>query len=175
MFKKINFNSTMTVEDFDRLKGPKVISYGKTPIIQYYRITDLSYFESLFPTNFFGIPADLVLLSEIIGQGHLSPHIDHYISACVNFYLQTNDSTTYFYKKKENSQGFSYVSGFPNVFTLDQVDLVGEFKAEKNDCYILDVSSIHSVKSPNEGVRKFVTWEWKTTPFEKIKNSVINQ
>ena len=59
-----------------------------------------------------------------------------------------------------------------NIFPLTDVDLVDEFVAEQNDMYLLDVSKIHSVDSPNRGIRKFISFQWVGIPFEKIRDSL---
>lgn len=176
MYKKIQFK--LSDLDFDRLKGSVVTSYGRAPrpVLTYYRLGDPDYFQSLLPDNmFYGIPPDGVQLAEIVGQGHLLPHIDHNVSACANYYVEANGSTTHFYKKKETAQGFVYPGRLlPNIFTLDQVDSVDKFMAEKNDLYLLDVSKIHSVDGPNPGTRKFISWQWFKTPFEKVRDTLVD-
>jgi hypothetical protein len=174
MFKKINFK--LDNLDFERLKGSVVTSYGRAPrpVLTYYRLKDPEYLKSLMPAGMFaGIPPLQVQLAEIVGSGHLLPHIDHNISACANYYVETNGSTTHFYKKKEDGQGFAYPGrAAANIFTLDQVDCVDQFVAEQNDMYLLNVSKIHSVDSPNPGIRKFISWQWVDVPFERIRDSL---
>ncbi len=174
MFKKVEFK--LTDLDFERLKGDVVTSYGRypRPVLTYYRLRDPDYFKSLLPEEmFFGIKPRQLQLAEIIGAGHLLPHIDHNISACANYYVETNGSTTYFYKKKEHVEGHIYPGReTANIFTLDQVERLSEFTAEQNDLYLLDVSKIHSVDSPNAGIRKFISWQWVGVSFEDIANSI---
>jgi hypothetical protein len=176
MFQKIKFK--LTNVDFERLKGSVVTSFGRPPrpTLTYYRLNDYEYFQSLLPEKmFYGTVAPFqVQLAEITGSGHLLPHIDHNISACANYYLDTNGSTTHFYNKKPNAQGFVYPGRtVANIYSLDQVTQVGEFTAEPDELYLLDVSQIHSVNSPNNGIRRFITWQWVDTPFESIKNTLL--
>jgi hypothetical protein len=176
MFKKINFK--LTDLDFERLKGSVVTSYGRAPrpVLTYYRLKDPEYLKSLMPAEMFsGIPPLQVQLAEIIGSGHLLPHIDHNISACANYYVETNGSTTYFYNKKPEATGFIYPGrDVANIFSLDDVDKVDEFVAQPNDMYLLNVSKIHSVDSPNPGIRKFISWQWVNVPFEQIRDSLLD-
>ncbi len=176
MFKKVNFK--LGNLDFDRLKGEIVTSYGRypRPVLTYYRLGDPEYFRSLLPEQmFFGIKPMQLQLAEIVGSGHLLPHIDHNISACANYYVQTNGSTTYFYNKKPQATGFIYPGrDVANIFSLDDVDRVSEFTAEDSDLYLLDVSKIHSVDSPSPGIRKFISWQWVGVPFEEIANSLLS-
>lgn len=174
MYKKINFK--LDSLDFERLKGNIVTSYGRAPrpVLTYYRLNDPEYLKSLMPEKMFAdIPPFQVQLAEIVGSGHLLPHIDHNISACANYYVETNGSTTYFYKKKENGHGFVYPGrAAANIFGLDQVDCVDQFVAEANDMYLLNVSKIHSVDSPNPGIRRFISWQWVNVPFEQVRDSL---
>ncbi len=176
MFKKVNFK--LTDLDFDRLKGDVVTSYGRypRPVLTYYRLRDPDYFKSLLPKQmFFGIKPYQVQLAEIVGAGHLLPHIDHNISACANYYVETNGSTTYFYNKKPYAGGFVYPGRqTANIFSLDQVECVDQFQAQDGEMYLLNVSKIHSVDSPNVGIRKFISWQWLDVPFEQIRDSLID-
>lgn len=175
MFQKIKFK--LNDIDFDRLKGSVAASYGRPPRpkLTYWHLGDREYFESILPSEmFFGIPPYQVQIAEIVGSGHLLPHIDHNISACANYYLDTNGSTTYFYKKRERAHGFVYPGRtVANIFPLDQVEKVAEFTAEQKDLYLLDVSQIHSVDSPNPGIRRFISWQWVGVPFETVKSNLI--
>jgi hypothetical protein len=174
VYKKINFK--LKELDFDQLKGEVVTRYGRAPnpVLTYYRLKDPDYFRSLLPENmFFGIKPKQVQLAEIVGEGHLLPHIDHNISACANYYVDTNGSTTHFYTKKPEATGFIYPGRkVANIFALTDVDQVDQFTAEQNDFYLLDVSQIHSVDSPNSGIRRFISFQWIGTPFEVVKNSL---
>jgi hypothetical protein len=50
---------------------------------------------------------------------------------------------------------------------------VGQFIAEKNDCYLLNVSEIHSVLSPNPGARRMITWQWRNASFDEVLENII--
>ena len=174
MFQKINF-SFKSAPNFERLKGDIVTSYGRSPrpVLTYYRLKDVDYFNSLLPDimPWKELPPFQVQLAEIVDNhgGHLLPHIDHNISACANYYVQTGESTTHFYRLKENRQGFTYPGRqVANIFTLDQVEGVSKFLAQDNDMYLLNVAKIHSVESPKPGIRQFISWQWVNVPFERI-------
>lgn len=176
MYKKINFK--LKEVDFERLKGEVATCYGRAPypVLTYYRLKDPDYFRSLLPKQmFFGINPFQVQFAEIVGAGHLPAHIDHNISACANYYVETNGSTTYFYNKKPNATGLVYPGrDVANIFPLSGLDLVDEFVAEQNDLYLLDVSKIHSVNSPNNGIRKFISFQWVGVPFEKVRDTLVD-
>lgn len=180
VFKKINFNIN-TPMDCDRLKGDYVTSYGKSPnpVITYYTIKDVEYLNSLLPgvLPWDSIPPFSVKYVELIDEqsGHLQPHVDHDISLCANYYITTTKSITHFYEKKDEAKGFAYGSRkSSNIFYFHEVDKVGDFCANDNEMYLLDVSKIHSVESPNPGLRRFLSWQWKSTTFEEVVNGLDN-
>lgn len=178
MFKKINFKIEEPV-DFERLKGAVVTSYGRDPrpVLTYYRVKDHEYLKSLIGDNlpWDSIPPLQVQLAEIIDStgSHLLPHIDHNLSACLNYYIQTGNSTTHFYTLKKDGMGFVYPGRqTANIFTLDQVDKVTDFTADDGDTYLLNVSNIHSVETPKPGVRRFIQWQWIGVPFDEVYKSL---
>ena len=174
LFEKINYS----IKEFDpeRLKGRHHISYGNPPrpTISYYLIKDTEYFKTLCSHPICKIPADYLFFSEITGEGLLKPHRDHNVSCCVNLYFEPNGSTTFFHKEKENIGAFVYPGkATANIYDLHQVNTVGKFIAKKNDCYLLNVSEIHSVLSPNPGARRMLTWQWTDTPYEEVLKNII--
>lgn len=178
MFKKIDFKFKEE-PDFERLKGSVVTSYGRSPrpILTYYRVKDQEYLKSIMPDNlpWSTLPPLQAQLAEIVDEvgSHLLPHIDHNISAGLNYYVQAGGSITHFYNLKENGSGFVYPGrSSANIFTLDQVDEVDRFTANTGDMYILNVSKIHSVETPKPGIRQFIQWQWIGVPFEDIVNSL---
>jgi hypothetical protein len=178
MFERINFKLKEAV-DFERLKGDIVTAYGNPPRprLTYYRCKDYEYLKSILPDEMpWGkIPPLQVQVAEIADAmgGHLLPHIDHNISACANLYITSNGSTTHFYNLKTNGQGFVYPGRqTANIFLPDQVDKVTEFKANDGEMYLLNVSEIHSVETPQPGIRQFITWQWVGIPFEEVRASL---
>ena len=75
------------------------------------------------------------------------PHTDTGINVTINFYLQTDDCVTQFYKFKDDNPKTRQVENQTDGFIFDENDLVKthNFIAEKNDVYVLDVSQPHSV------------------------------
>lgn len=174
LFDKLNFS--LKDFDMDKLKGDRHTFYGNPPKprISYYLIKDKEYFDEIMPHPICKIPPDTLFLAEIEGAGLLSPHRDHNVSCCVNYYFETNESVTLFHKEKENINAHVYPGKTTaNIYSFDQVDTVARFKAEKNECYLLNVSEIHSVYAPNAGVRRMITWQWRNTPYEEILKNII--
>jgi hypothetical protein len=93
---------------------------------------------------------------EIFG-GELPPHSDANIITAINFYLDTADGVTTFYKPKQNvslrqENIMNETSGY--VYNVEDLDIVSSFVAQSGDVYLLDVSSIHSVKTDPNKIRR---------------------
>ena len=176
MFKKIDFK--IPAFDFEKLKGRPVSSYSspnKGPVITYYKINDPEYFQGLLPERmFYRVEPDQIQLTEIVGDGDIPPHFDHDIRTTANYYIETNNSTTYFYNKKPGVVPQNYPGKkTDNIFTFDDVEQVDEFTANDGDLYILDVSKIHSVHSPVWGIRRFISFQWAIIPYVLIRDTTM--
>jgi hypothetical protein len=110
---------------------------------------------------------------EIVGGGFLRPHIDHAITCCVNFYIQSNSCTTHFYEAQAGARRERYNGKTTsNLYDVNDLNEVSSFVAADGDCYLLDVSQIHSVSIPKSGVRKFLSFNWFDHSYEEIKESL---
>jgi hypothetical protein len=164
MFDKLNL--TFPTKDYSG--GDLVISFGKNPKLSYYSIPnseiDLSCFKYR-PT---------IRYCEIVGGGFLRPHIDHAISCCVNFYIQSNSCTTHFYEAHAGATRERYNGKTSsNLYDVNDLTEVSSFLAGDGDCYLLDVSKIHSVSIPKVGIRKFLSFNWfDDHSYEEIKESL---
>jgi hypothetical protein len=77
----------------------------------------------------------------------IPPHTDTGINVTINFYLQTDDCVTQFYKFKEQPKKYqikNQTNGF--IFEESNLEPAGKFISEKNQVYVLDVTQPHSVK-----------------------------
>lgn len=174
LYKKFNFQ--VPDVDISRIKGPIQNSYGGNklfPKIAYYNIKDMDYFNSCFPAVC-KVSNDTLFYTEILGGSTLVAHTDHGVQCCINYYLEPNNSTTYFYD--ENGVLPSTYPGktTANIYDVGNIILVDKFVAKKNDCYLLDVSKIHSVSSPDLGKRCFITWQWNHELFDTISDNLIS-
>jgi hypothetical protein len=84
------------------------------------------------------------------------PHTDTKIKAVINFYVDTAEGVTSFYKIKDGVT--PYIEKLPNqtdgaLYQEKDLDIVGRFKAEYGDIYVLDVKQIHSVKCKPNAIR----------------------
>jgi hypothetical protein len=167
-FQKINFNIPNL--DFDALKGTMVTSYqAPTMNISYYKITNRTILKLLWNIVPFSIKPDYVMLSEVTGYGLLNAHRDHGVVSGLNYYIQTNDEITSFYSLTDK---FKNDDQLTNYFTSDQIVFQDSFVAKPNDCYLLDIGQIHSVRS-NGGIRRFITWQWISTDYNTVLLSFL--
>ena len=84
----------------------------------------------------------------VINRTEIPAHIDNQILTSINFYVETADAVTRFHRFKDGVA--PALLKLPNqddgaIFEPHCLDLAGEFKAEKNDIWILDVKKPHSV------------------------------
>jgi hypothetical protein len=84
------------------------------------------------------------------------PHTDTGIKATINFYVDTAEGITSFHKIKDGIA--PYIEKLPNqtdgaLYQEKDLDVIGRFKADYGDIYVLDVKQIHSVKCKPNAIR----------------------
>jgi hypothetical protein len=157
--------------DLESLKGTLVKQYpGETPSmsLRYYHINNYNIVYEKLPM-FFKLSPYMMLIAEINGPGFLGAHRDHGVMCVLNWYKNSNDDKTLFYKEKPEAEPFiADGEKVANIYKLSEVDLVEEFVAKDNEMYLLNVSEIHSVDSYNCGVRRFISLAWSKDDYETI-------
>jgi hypothetical protein len=80
---------------------------------------------------------------------NIPPHTDSGILSTINVYVKPNRCTTSFFKIKTDSLKSMQIENQTNgkIFTLNSLTKIGEFVAEKDEAWLLDVSIPHSVVS----------------------------
>jgi len=83
----------------------------------------------------------------------IPPHTDTGILVTINFYLETSNCITQFYKFKGEPKKYQ-IENQKEGFIFDENDLEksGSFIAEQNDAWVLDVSQPHSVSGGNNRI-----------------------
>ena len=83
----------------------------------------------------------------VINSQYIPPHIDDKISTTVNFYVNTSDAVTTFYRKKDVQVESERLPEQTNgrLYNIDDLHVVSEFIAKPSDVYLLDVQQLHSV------------------------------
>ena len=83
----------------------------------------------------------------VINSQYIPPHIDDKISTTVNFYVNTADAVTTFYRKKDVQLVSERLPEQTNgrLYNVDDLHVVSEFTAKSSEVYLLDVQQLHSV------------------------------
>jgi len=92
----------------------------------------------------------------IINKMELPAHTDNGILVSVNFYIETADAITKFHKVKTGQQAKTRKLENQDdgaIFDAACLDLAGEFKANKNEVWVLNVKEPHSVSCSTNSIR----------------------
>jgi len=83
----------------------------------------------------------------------IPPHTDTGILVTINFYIETNNCITQFYKFKGEPKKYQ-IENQKEGFIFDENDLIKtkSFIAEQYDAWVLDVSQPHSVSDGNNRI-----------------------
>lgn len=160
--------------DLEQLKGKPEKQYEglNDGMLQYYQLNDLNVISNI--PMFSTIKPDNVLIAEINGSGSIGPHIDHGPKCVLNWYKQSNNSMTMFYKSKENSIPFRAENeDEAKLYKHEDLVLYDCFSASDNDIYLLDVSKIHAVSSPRPGNRLFLSFSWKDYTYSEVLENIL--
>jgi hypothetical protein len=90
-------------------------------------------------------------LVQLIATSVIPPHTDSEIQATINFYIDTGNYTTKFYKIKdfENRKFHIATQTTGSIFFEHQLDTIEMFDANPKDIYLLNVTVPHSVVTNN--------------------------
>ena len=164
MFQKLNISFSEL--DFFKLKGEKIIdNYTR---FKEFSILDTDYLFDILSKQ---IQFDIVPkanITEITYPGP-RPHTDTWQSA-INFYFDTGNDETLFWSEINQTDSKKGLVSY-NPANLKQI---GSFKANKGDCYLLDVgNSIHSVKMyAPKTTRKILRLFWYELSFDQVLQSL---
>jgi hypothetical protein len=108
-----------------------------------------------------------------INIANVIPHTDTKIKAVINFYMDTADGITNFHKIKKGIT--PYIEKLPNqtdgaLYQERDLDIIGSFKANYGDIYVLDVKQIHSVKCKPDGIRTAYCLKSYTHNYDEVVN-----
>ena len=128
-----------------------VVAYGNR--ISYSVVsTPLNDIFSLVPERY---RKDFVLLIMQI-SGNVPPHTDSKILSTINIYLKPDNCKTRFYEIITDSPKTTQVANQTNgkLFDKESLKVIGEFVAEKDDAWLLDVTTPHSVTSTETSINR---------------------
>lgn len=140
--------------------------------LRYYNVKE-QYWTSLRDK----LPTDLqtdvrIFYAEFRAPGSIVPHRDHGVISGLNYYFQPSDGITTWYNLKHPTEPYKYGNEqTSNLYKDEDVELVDQFVAQQNECYLLNIDKIHNITVPNMVDRLFVCWLWPTTRFEDVRAS----
>jgi hypothetical protein len=107
----------------------------------------------------------------IINRTEIPAHVDNGILTSINFYIETADAVTRFHRFKTGVA--PALLKLPNqddgaIFEADCLELDGEFKAEKNDVWLLDVKKPHSVSCSSTVNRIAYCLQSRTVGYDQL-------
>lgn len=153
-FTKINHQHHLF---FPIERGNIIIEYrdpviDKPSVIYYNEIENKQRFYDMYkllPERYH----DDFFITEMVISEPVPPHTDSQILTTINFYINTGDCSTIFYKFRDpNNIDYFKLSNQTTgaIFTKDNLDVLGSFVAMPADIYLLDVTVPHSIEHNNK-------------------------
>jgi hypothetical protein len=165
----IKLNKTIHVPEYDIKQH--VVSYGNR--ISYAVVsTPLNDIFSLVPERY---RKDFVLLIMEI-SGNVPPHTDSKILSTINIYLKPDNCKTTFYEIVTDTPKTSQVANQTNgkLFDTESLKVIGEFVANKDEAWLLDVTLPHSVTSTESAINRIaVCLQSNKHGVEQVKEMLI--
>jgi hypothetical protein len=147
MFKKLKNN--FIFEDYKITKNQN--TYGNLsksnnyPLsYDYVETNNVDIFFKVIPKKY----QDKFNLLLMTATANLPAHTDSDILATINFYINTGEAKTVFYKIISSNPKTSKVAGQSNgnVFEIKDLEIYDSFMANNNEAYVLDITNPHSVE-----------------------------
>ena len=165
----IKLNKPIHVPKYDiKRQG---MSYGNR--ISYAVVsTPLNDIFSLVPERY---RKDFILVTMKI-SGNIPPHTDSEILSTINIYLTPDNCKTTFYEIKTDTPKTRQLANQTNgkLFYLESLKVIGEFIAEKDEVWLLDVSIPHSVTSTKFSINRIAVCLQSTKhDFIKVKEMLV--
>jgi hypothetical protein len=111
----------------------------------------------------------------VINSKVIVPHIDERLLA-INFYIQTADATTSFYKIKDLTAPIKYIKGTKTSwYHEEELEFIDSFHANPGDIWMLDTSQIHGVVCSSPVDRIAYTMDTLTITFKELKEILSDQ
>ena len=169
MFKKLK--NTFTFNDYQIYQNR--IKYGRTTDNVFYGLAyDLIDYES--NSNLFEVipkryQSYFNLLSMTINT-HITPHTDSGILCTINFYIESQNAITKFYKIKSSNPELNKLENQTNgnIFDLADLEEQSNFVANNNEAFILDVTNPHSVTCTKYGTRKALVLQTREFSYDEV-------
>lgn len=180
-FKKLNLS--LPKLDYEAHISHYLMSYGQKRFLTYYRLNEYAsniVLDSI-PTGLHGNVGSVDYVETGLEQSYIIPHIDNGATVNMNFYIETANAITSFYKPLSSGQPtpvtdtnavYGYLGG--KIFQWNEVIFQTCFKANQGDCYLINVSEPHSVLNLSLPIqRKFVTVMFQNIDFLSVSEHFI--
>jgi len=120
-------------------------------------INSLGEYKKYFYSSFVDIATDV------------PPHTDIVDKVNINFYIETNNYTTTFYRGNSNISKLTYADhGDGYVYDINDLEPIDFFVAEPGDVYVLNGKTIHGVSSNTRLPRKFIQVSTSELDYEQV-------
>lgn len=98
------------------------------------------------------------------------PHTDSGINVTLNYYVETGNCMTNFYRFKDTPQSYQIENQTDgHIYSEDSVEFVDSFCAESGEVYLLDVTKPHSVEpDSNFSMRTAFSLATSTYTFNEV-------
>ena len=163
MFKKLNIS--LSESDIVKIqsisKNCKLPSHWETEIRE-------ELFNVLGSKIQFAIPPEIITSTEIAYPGAI-PHTDAW-NASISLYLEADNDETCFWEEIVATKSLKLEArAFKDMSNLKKT---GFFIAQRGDCYLIDVNSIHSINMqvPNS-TRKLLRLGWYNYSVDQIQST----
>lgn len=97
------------------------------------------------------------------------PHTDIVDKVNINFYIETGNYKTTFYKGDDNSSRVTYADhGNGHTYNINELEELDSFIASPGDVYVLNGKVIHGVNSDTRLPRKFLQVSTNVLEYEQV-------
>lgn len=170
MFKKL---ATDTHFDFE-VQGQRIEfrldAEGRR--IQYFNVVS-EYIDAFIAR--FGAHSQHFHTSFVHVETAVPPHTDIVDRVSFNFYIETGDYQTRFYRGDDSMTKQTYADhGDGHVYNLDELEELASFVAVPGDVYLLDGKCIHAVTGEGHQTRKFIQVSSTDLEYEQVLGMLDN-
>lgn len=127
----------------------KQIEFATTPAEEFYGIRYYDVASPVLDTLYRLLPTEVhadFYSSLLVINDNIPPHVDIVETAGFNCYIQPGDYWTNMYVNDANAPGAEYADhGDGHIYRREDLTLMGTFKANTNDIYLIDNKMIHEV------------------------------
>lgn len=161
MYQKLNL--TPLDIDLERLVGPVKWS---SPVSLEYAILDGMYLKDTVKKKikFDILPYEVHVLSI---PGNLPPHLDT-CKTKLNYYLEVNNESTFFYEWKDKSIEDNSVL---KTFSIEQLSMTSMFTAQQYDWYLINTHVPHNTSFANKDPRLLLCFCFSES-FDQVLNGL---